>query len=96
MKMQKSVIYLQKYLKKKYRKVRVHCHYTGDYRGAVHRMCNLIKNIVPKKAPIAFQDGSNYEHHFIIKELAEEFKKQFTCFEDSTEKDITFTGLIEK
>ena len=47
--MQKSVIYLQKYLKKNYRKVRVHCHYTGDYTGAVHRMCNLIKNIVPKK-----------------------------------------------
>ena len=38
-----------KYMKdKKYLKVRDHCHYTGEYRGAVHRICNL-KYSVPKK-----------------------------------------------
>ena len=38
-----------KYLQdKKHRKVRDHCHYTGEYRGAVHSICNL-KHIVPKK-----------------------------------------------
>ena len=26
---------------KKYRKVRNHCHYTGDYRGATHSICHL-------------------------------------------------------
>ena len=26
---------------KKYQKVRYHCHYTGNYRGAAHDICNL-------------------------------------------------------
>ena len=38
-----------KYLKdKKSSEVRDHCHYTGEYRGAAHSICNL-KYIVPKK-----------------------------------------------
>ena len=59
-----------KYVKdKKYREVRDHCHYTGEYRGAAHRSCNL-KYSVPKTNPIAFHNGSKYDYHFIIKELA--------------------------
>ena len=85
-----------KYLKdKKYRKVRDHCHYTGEYRGAVYSICNL-KHSVPKKIPIVFHNGSNNDYHFIIKELAEEFKKQFTCLGENTEKYITFTVPIQK
>ena len=37
-----------------------------------------------------------YEYHFIIKELAEESKKQFICLGENTEKYITFTVPIEK
>ena len=48
------------------------------------------------KVPIVFHNGSNYDYHFIIKELAEEFKNQFTCLGEITEKYITFTVLIEK
>ena len=59
---------------KKYRKVGDHCHFTGEYRGAAHGICNL-KYSVPKKFYIAFHNGFNYDYHFIIKELAEEFKK---------------------
>ena len=48
-------------------------------------MSNL--NIVYlKKIPIMFHNGCNYNYHFIIKELAEEFKKQFTCLGENTEK----------
>ena len=45
---------------------------------------------------IAFNNGSNYDYHFIIKELAEEFKKQFTCLGENSQKYITFTLPIEK
>ena len=67
----------------------------GEYRGVAHSICNL-EYKVPKKAPIVFHNGSKYDYHFIIKELAEEFKKQFTCLGENTEKYITFTVPIEK
>ena len=64
-----------KYLKdKKYQNVRNQCHYTGEYRGASHRIGNL-KYSVPKKISIVFHNKSNYDYHFIIKELAEKILK---------------------
>ena len=76
---------------RKYCKVRDHYHYTWEYRGVVHSICNL-KYSVPKK----IHNGSNYNYNFIIKEVAEEFEKQFTCLGEKTEKYITFTVPIEK
>ena len=85
-----------KYVKdKKYRKVRDHCLHIGEYRVAAHRICNL-KYSIPKRIPIAFHNGSNYNYRFIIKELAEEFKKRLTCLGENTEKYITSTVPIEK
>ena len=101
MKIQKSVIFVRKNFKiniwkiKKSGKVRDHCHYTGGYRGAAHSISNSTYS-VPKKIPMAFHNGSNYDYHFIIKELAEKFKKQFTCLGENTEKYITFIVPIEK
>ena len=63
---------------KKYHKVRDHCHYTGEYIGAAHSICNL-KFSVPKEIHLIFHNGSNYDYCFIIDKLAEKFKKQFTC-----------------
>ena len=75
-----------KYVKdKKYCDVRDHCHFTGEYRGAAYSIYNL-KYILPKKSPIAFHNGPNYDYHFIIEELAEEFKKQFNYLKENTEK----------
>ena len=51
---------------------RDHCHYTGEYRGATHSVCNL-KYSVPKKIPIVFLNGSNYDYHVIIKNMPEKF-----------------------
>ena len=49
-----------------------------------------------KTSPIVSHNGTNYDYHFIIKELAKEFKKQFICLGENTEKYITFTVPIEK
>ena len=85
-----------KYLEhKKYHKVRDQSHNTGEYKGAAHKIPNLIYS-VPKNIPTVFHNGPNYDHHFIIKELAEEFRKQFTCLGENTEEYITFTVPVEK
>ena len=41
-------------------------------------------------------NGSKYDYHFIIRELAEEFKGQFECLGENTEKYITFSIPIKK
>ena len=51
---------------------------------------------MPTKIPTVFDDESNHDYDFIIKKLAGEIKKQFTCFGENTEKYITFTVPIEK
>ena len=85
-----------KYLKdKKYCKVKDHYHFTGEYRGAMHSICNL-KYSVSKTIRIAFHNGSNYDYHFIIKKSVEELKIQFTCLGKKTVKYITFTVRIRK
>ena len=60
-----------------------------------HSICNL-KYSIPKKVSIDFHNGSNYDYLVILKELAEEFGKKFTCLGENTEKCITFTVPIEK
>ena len=80
---------------RKYPKVKDHYHYTGKYKSVAHIIHNL-KYSVPKKNSIALHNGYKYDFHFNIKELAEEFKKQFTCLGENTEKYINFRVPIEK
>ena len=80
---------------KLYHKVRDHCHYTGKFRGATHNICNL-RYKIPKEIPVAFYNGSTYDYHSIIKQLAVEFKGEFECLEDNSEKYITFSVPIKK
>ena len=70
---------------KNYRKVKDHCHYTCKYRGAAHSICNLKYNI-PKEIPMVFHNRSNYDYHFIIKELAREFEGEFNCLGENTKQ----------
>ena len=80
---------------KHYQKVRDHCHYTGKYRGAAYSICNLKFN-VPNETPVVFQRGSNYDYHFIIKELANDFEGGFECFGENKEKYKTFSVSVKK
>ena len=80
---------------KKYYKVKKHCHYTGNYRGAAHNTCKL-RYKVPKEILVVFHNGSTYDYHFIIKELAEEFEIEFECLGENTEKYIPFSVPIKK
>ena len=58
-------------------KVKDHCHDTGKCRGAAHSKCNLNYK-VPKDIPIIIHNAS-YDTHFIINQLAEEFKGELNC-----------------
>ena len=76
------------------RKVKDHCHYTGKFRGAAHSKCNLNYK-VPKEIPIIIHNAS-YDTHFILEQLAKEFKGELNCIVDNMEKYITFSVPIEK
>ena len=80
---------------KKHYKVKDHCHYTGNYRGAAHNICNL-RYRIPKEIPVVFYNGSTYDYHFIIKELAKEFDGNFECLGENMEKHITFSVPTKK
>ena len=80
---------------KKFHKARDHCHYTGKYRGAAHDICN-VRYKMPKEIPVVFHKRSTYDYDFIMKELAEEFKGEFECLGESTEKYINFSVSIKK
>ena len=46
--------------------------------------------------PVIFHNGSNYDYHFIVKELANEFERQFECLGENKEKYKTITFPIKK
>ena len=78
-----------------YWKVRDHYHHMGKYRSAEHSICNS-KFTVLNEIPVVFHNGSNYDYHFIIKQLVNKFVGQFQCLGKNTEKCKTFFIPIEK
>ena len=76
---------------KKYKKVRDHCHYTGQYRGPAHSICNL-KYRLPNHIPIVFHNLSGYDSHLFIHELAEKYNKHnISVIANNYEKYISFS-----
>ena len=70
---------------KLYQKVKDHCHYTRKFRAAAHNICNL-RYKIPEEIPVVFHNGSTYDYHFIIKQLVKEFKGNFDCLGENTQK----------
>ena len=74
--------------------VKDHCYYTGKFRGTDHSKCNLNYKVL-NNIPIKIHNAS-YDTHFIINQLAEEFKGQLDCRGKNMEKYITFSAPIKK
>ena len=75
------------------KKVKDHCHYTGKFRGAAHSKCNLNYK-VQKEIPVIIHNAS-YDTHFILNQLAIEFKGEINCIGHNMEKYITFSVPIK-
>ena len=76
------------------KKFKDHCHYTGKFRGAAHSKCNLNYK-VPKDIPIIIHNAS-YDTHFVINQLAEEFKGELNCIGDNMENISLFLYQLRK
>ena len=76
------------------KKVKDHWHYTETFRGPAHSICNSNYK-VPKNIPVAIHNAS-YNTHFIINQLAKEFKSKLDCIGENMEKYITFSITIKK
>ena len=74
-------------------KVRDHCHFTGRYRGAAHRICNL-KYRKPFFTPVVFHNLSGYDSHLFVKHLG--FSEgNINCIPNTDEKYISFIKKIQ-
>ena len=74
-------------------KVRDHCHFTGEYRGAAHFDCNL-KCRKPLILPVIFHNLQNYDSHLFIKQLSE-VSGDLSCIPSTEEKYISFSKKIK-
>ena len=92
--MQRNVLHKddKNYINK--RKVKDHCHYTGKFREAAHSICNLNYSD-QKEIPIIIHNAT-YDTHFILSQLAIEFKGKLNFIGDNIEKHINFSVPIKK
>ena len=74
-------------------KVRDHCHFTGEYRGAAHNKCNLMCK-KPRILPVIFHNLQGYDAHLFIKQLAK-IDGKLECIPSTEEKYISFSKTIK-
>ena len=61
-----------------------------------HIVFVILKFNVSNDIPLVFHNGSNYNYHFIIKELGNKFEGQFECLGENAEKYKSFSVQIKK
>ena len=74
-------------------KVRDHCHFTGQYRGAAHNSCNL-QCRKPMILPVIFHNLQGYDAHLFIKKLSC-IPGELNCIPSTEEKYISFSKKIK-
>ena len=74
-------------------RVRDHCHFTGQYRGAAHKSCNL-QCRKPMILPVIFHNLQGYDAHLFIKQLSK-IPGELTCIPSTEEKYISFSKRIK-
>ena len=74
-------------------KVRDHCHFTGQYRGAAHNSCNL-QCRKPMILPVIFHNLQGYDAHLFVKQLAC-LPGELNCIPSTEEKYISFSKKIK-
>ena len=66
----------------------INFHFTGKFRGAAHSKCKL--NYKVSKDISITSHNASCDTHFMINQLAEEFKGELNCVGENMEKYITF------
>ena len=74
-------------------KVRDHCHFTGQYRGAAHNSCNL-QCRKPMILPVIFHNLQGYDAHLFIQQLSN-IQGVLNCIPSTEEKYISFSKKIK-
>ena len=84
----------QKELKKYniYRKVRDHNHFTGDYIGAAHSICNIQRSDHHTFIPLIFHNAKGYDIQHILKYLdLNKYNIQLSGINTNSEKSLSIT-----
>jgi len=74
------------------KKVRDHCHYSGEFRGAAHNQCNLLFR-KPKHVPVIFHNLAGYDSHLLIKRLGK-MQEKIDCVPNNEKKYISFSKSV--
>jgi len=73
-------------------KVRDHCHFSGQFRGAAHNKCNLLYR-KPKHVPVIFHNLSGYDSNLFIMSLGN-YNGNIDGIPNTEEKYIFFSKRI--